>query len=112
MPIGLYAVDAIIGLHAGDLVVIRPPETVARFLADGGYLPRGIPLLKHVAAVADKRSAAASPSTRSKWASRASATAATVRFRVWQGCRVIGQDEVFLMNRQSTASIVGRAIPL
>ena len=31
---------------------------------------------------------------------------------VWQGCRVIGQDEVFLMNRQSTASIVGRAIPL
>jgi type IV secretory pathway protease TraF len=44
---------------------------------------------------------------------------------VWQGCRVIGQGEVFLMNRQSAllldgryfgplsaAAIVGRAIPL
>ena len=52
VPIGLYAVAKIIGVHAGDLVVVRPPEPLARFLADRGYLPRGVPLLKHVAALA------------------------------------------------------------
>jgi len=52
VPIGLYAVARISGVHAGDLVVARPPEPLARFLADGGYLPRGVPLLKHVAALA------------------------------------------------------------
>ena len=52
VPIGLYAVARITGVHAGDLVVVRPPEPLARFLADRGYLPRGVPLLKHVAAVA------------------------------------------------------------
>ena len=50
VPIGLYAVDTIIDVHTGDLVVVRPPEPLARFLADRGYLPRGVPLLKHVAA--------------------------------------------------------------
>ena len=82
VPIGLYAVDTIIGVHAGDLVVVRPPEPLARFLADRGYLPRGVPLLKHVAASPDKRSvasAAASLSTRSKWAMPASAMAAAAR---------------------------------
>ena len=52
VPIGLYAVAVIIVVHAGDLVVVRPPEPLARFLGDGGYLPRGVPLLKHVAALA------------------------------------------------------------
>ena len=50
VPIGLYAVAAIAEVQAGDLVVVRPPEPLARFLDDGGYLPRGVPLLKHVAA--------------------------------------------------------------
>ena len=52
VPIGLYAVGTIIDVHNGDLVVVRPPEPLARFLADRGYLPRGLPLLKHVAALA------------------------------------------------------------
>src|SRR3984885_9444486 len=52
VPIGLYAVARITVVHAGDLVVVRPPEPLARFLADRGYLPRGVPLLKHVTALA------------------------------------------------------------
>jgi type IV secretory pathway protease TraF len=51
VPIGLYAVEPPTKLQVADLVVIRPPEPVARFLADGGYLPRGAPLLKHVLAL-------------------------------------------------------------
>jgi conjugative transfer signal peptidase TraF len=128
VPVGLYAVDTIIGVHAGDLVVVRPPESLARFLDDGGYLPRGVPLLKHVAAVAGQtvcrigRSVTVDANEMGEARERDSRNRA---LPVWEGCRVIGQDEVFLMNPRSTdsldgryfgplaaASIVGRAIPL
>ena len=38
-------------LRVNDLMVVRPPEDVAAFLAEGGYLPRGVPLLKRVLAL-------------------------------------------------------------
>ena len=58
MPIGLNGVDIIIEVHASDLAGVRPPEPFTRFLADGGYLLRRVPLLKHVAALPDNRSVA------------------------------------------------------
>jgi hypothetical protein len=45
MPISLYAVQLAGVLHVSELVVIRPPEPLASFLADRGYLPKGVPLL-------------------------------------------------------------------
>jgi conjugative transfer signal peptidase TraF len=123
VPIGLYAVGRITGVHAGDLVVVRPPEPLARFLADGGYLPRGVPLLKHVAAVAGQtvcrigRNVTVDAIETGEGRGRS--------LPVWQGCRVIATGDVFLMNPRSAdsldgryfgplpaASIVGRATPL
>ena len=37
-------------LHVTELVGIRPPEPLASFLADRGYLPKGVPFLKRVLA--------------------------------------------------------------
>ena len=51
-PVGLYAVQPDRHPAVGDLVVVRPPEPLAAFLAEGGYLSCGVPLLKQVAAVA------------------------------------------------------------
>ncbi|HLN23916.1 MAG TPA: S26 family signal peptidase, partial [Patescibacteria group bacterium] len=51
-PIGLYAVQPERALHVGDLVAVMPSEPVARILAEGNYLPQGVPLLKQVAALA------------------------------------------------------------
>jgi conjugative transfer signal peptidase TraF len=128
VPIGLYAVDTIIDAHTGDLVVVRPPEPLALFLADRGYLPRGVPLLKHVAAVAGQRVCRIGRSVTVDAIEMAEARERDGRGRalpVWEGCRVIRRDEVFLMNPQSTdsldgryfgplpaTSVVGRAIPL
>jgi conjugative transfer signal peptidase TraF len=128
VPIGLYAVDAIIDVQTGDLVVVRPPEPLARFLADGGYLPRGVPLLKHVAAVAGQTVCRIGRSVTVDAIEMGDARERDRRGRalpVWEGCCVIRRDEVFLMNSQSAdsldgryfgplpaASIVGRAIPL
>jgi conjugative transfer signal peptidase TraF len=128
VPIGLYAVRTIIDVHAGDLIVVRPPEPLVRFLADRGYLPRGVPLLKHVAALAGQSVCRIGRSVTIDAIEMGEARERDSRNRalpVWQGCRVVGQDEVFLMNPRSadsldgryfgplpTASIVGRAIPL
>ena len=48
VPIGLYRVLPEDHLDVADLVVVMPPEPIAKFLADRNYLPRGVPLLKHV----------------------------------------------------------------
>ncbi len=50
MPTGLYRVYVGHRPATGDLALIDPPERVASLLAARGYLPRGVPLLKRVAA--------------------------------------------------------------
>ena len=51
VPIGLYAVTPTRVHRVGELVVVRPPEALAAFLGARGYLARGAPLLKHIAAL-------------------------------------------------------------
>ncbi|MDA8253523.1 MAG: S26 family signal peptidase, partial [Rhodospirillales bacterium] len=50
-PTGLYALRPAGHLHALELVAVRAPEPIASYLADGGFLPKGVPLLKHVMAL-------------------------------------------------------------
>src|SRR5262249_55997813 len=51
VPIGLYRVQPAGKLTVTGLVVAMPPEPLATFLAEGGYLPRGVPLIKRVLAL-------------------------------------------------------------
>ena len=50
-PVGLYAVQAANDLAVTDLVAVMPPPLIAEFLADRGYLPNGMPLLKRILAL-------------------------------------------------------------
>ena len=52
-PVGFYTIGDVGDLDVTDLVAVDAPEPLATFLSDGGYLPRGLPLLKRVAAVPD-----------------------------------------------------------
>jgi type IV secretory pathway protease TraF len=100
VPIGLYGVDTIIDVHAGDLVVVRPPEPLARFLADRGYLPRGVPLLKHVTALAGQSVRRIGRSVTVDAIEIGGARERDSRNRalpVWKGRRVIAKSAVFLM---------------
>src|SRR3546814_15248469 len=54
-PIGLYANGALGPLEVTDLVAVRPPEPLAALLSDGCHLPRGVPILKHFAALPGQR---------------------------------------------------------
>ena len=128
VPIGLYRIQPITTLAVTELVAIQPPDLLAAFLDLNGYLPLGVPMLKRVLALpgqtvcrngltiavdgidvgqAHKRDARGHP------------------LPVWQGCRVIADGDVFVMNWQSTDSldsryfgplpasaVIGRAVPV
>ena len=51
---GLYGVQPAYRLIVTDLVVAFPPEPLATFLAEGGYLPRGVPLIKRILALPEQ----------------------------------------------------------
>lgn len=55
MAEGLYGVRGGGVLRRGDIVVARLPPDVARFAARRGYLPRGLPVIKRVAALPGDR---------------------------------------------------------
>jgi conjugative transfer signal peptidase TraF len=128
IPIGLYAVQPAGVLHVTDLVVIRPPEPLASFLADRGYLPKGVPLLKRVLALPGQTVCRTDRTITVDGIAIGEALKQERRDRTlphWLGCRAVPADEVFLMNRQSedsldgryfgslpAAAIVGRAEPL
>jgi conjugative transfer signal peptidase TraF len=128
VPIGLYGIAPIEKLAVMKLVVAMPPQPLASFLAARGYLPLGVPLIKPILALPGQMvcrtgllvtidGIAAGAALAHDWRGRA--------LPVWQGCRMIAPNEVFLMNSDEAASfdgryfgpiplsaIVGRAFPL
>jgi len=128
VPIGLYRLHPAGGLAVTDLVAVLPPEPLATFLADGHYLPSGIPMLKRVLALPGQTVCRQDLTISINKIEMGEAREHDSRGRplpIWQGCRVIADGEVFLMNWQSadsldgryfgvlpTSAIIGRAEPL
>jgi conjugative transfer signal peptidase TraF len=111
VPIGLYAVHPAGTLRTGELLVVTPPEPLATFLDARHYLPTGLPLLKHVAALPGQTVCRTDDTIRIDGIAVGAALNRDHLGRslpVWHGCRVILAGEVFLMNRQSVASLDGR----
>ena len=50
-PVGLYRLVSDTRPRLGELVAIMPPTATARMMAERHYLPIGVPLMKHVAAL-------------------------------------------------------------
>jgi conjugative transfer signal peptidase TraF len=128
VPIGLYRLHPTGGLAVTDLVAVLPPEPLATILADGQYLPRGVPLLKRVLALPGQTVCREELRITIDKIEMGVARDHDSRGRplpIWQGCREIADGEVFLMNWQSadsldgryfgalpTSAIIGRAEPL
>ena len=111
VPIGLYAVRPAGVLHVGELVVVTPPEPLASFLADRGYLPERVLLLKHILALPRQTVCRIGDSISIDGLPVGHALARDRRDRplpAWQGCRAIRNGEVFLMNRRPADSLDGR----
>ena len=111
VPIGLYAVRAIVQPTVGELVIVAPPEPLATFLAEGRYLPKGVPLIKHVAALSGSiicRSELTVSIDGVVHADAQDRDHAGHLLPSWSGCQTIGGDEVFLLNASEPASLDGR----
>ena len=110
-PIGLYAVRPANELDVTDLVAVAVPPLIAEFMADRGYLAMGAPMMKRVLALPGQ--------TVCRHGLDVIAYGSTIgharehdnagrKMPVWQGCRRIGDDEVFLMNFDVPDSVDGR----
>ena len=117
-PLGLYAVQPQEHLAVGDLIVVMPPGPIAQYLADGGFLPKGVPLLKHVEAVAGQKVCRMERTITVDGKAVGDARDRDRRGRAlpaWHGCKTIGVDHVFFMNPAVADSLDGRyfgALPL
>ena len=111
VPIGLYRLRPTGRLAVTELVAVRPPEPTATFLADGNYLPRNVPMLKRVLAIPRQTVCREHLTITVDGIAMGVARERDSRGRllpVWQGCRVVADGEVFLMNWQSADSLDGR----
>ncbi|MGJ4859597.1 S26 family signal peptidase [Labrys sp. La1] len=126
-PIGLYRIAAADALVGEDLVAVRLPEPIARFMVERGYVGEGAPLLKHVAARSRQLVCRRGRSIRVDGAWIGDALDRDRQGRalpIWQGCHRLSDGEIFVMNRNvrdsfdgryfgvlPASSVIGRAIP-
>lgn len=127
-PIGLYTVRAAADLAVADLVAVDAPEPLESFLWEHEYLPRGVPLMKRIAALPGQTVCRVGRNVSVDAIAMGEALACDRRGRelpAWQGCRTIATGEIFLMNWDvqdsldgryfgpiPKNSVIGRALPL
>lgn len=110
-PIGLYRLAPADGPEIGDYVVVSPPAPLADFLAERGFLPLGVPLIKRVLALPGT-----SVCRRGRTVIAYDYVYGVARERdhlgrplpSWQGCRRLAGGEIFLMNWDAPDSLDGR----
>jgi conjugative transfer signal peptidase TraF len=128
VPIGLYGVQPGRPIIVTDLVVAVPPEPLATFLAEGGYLLRSLPLIKRILGLPEQIVCRKDRTITVDGTATGEAREHDRRGRLlpaWQGCRALRQGEVFVMNWDEPApldsryfgplpltAIIGRAVPL
>ncbi|HZF42986.1 MAG TPA: S26 family signal peptidase [Sphingomonadaceae bacterium] len=111
VPTGLYAVRDDDRLRPGALAAVMPPEPLASWLVDGGYLGRGAPLLKRVEALPGQRVCRMGARVTVDGELRALAREADRFGRplpYWSGCSVIADGQLFLLNADHPGSLDGR----
>ena len=112
-PIGFYRLRPVGEgpLRKGGLVLVRPDTASAQLYAERGYLPLGVPLLKRIAATAGQIVCEQDGMVSIDGRHVADALPADGRGRPlipWRGCRLLRDDEVFLLMADVPASLDGR----
>ncbi|SDG43411.1 conjugative transfer signal peptidase TraF [Bradyrhizobium sp. Rc2d] len=110
-PTGFYTLHPIGQLRALELVVVRLPEPIANVLAERGFLPKGVPLLKHVMALPGQIVCRSGDVITVDTVDIGAAHDRDHLGRPlprWSGCSTLQPDEVFLMNPTAPDSLDGR----
>jgi conjugative transfer signal peptidase TraF len=110
-PTGLYALHPVGRLTSLELVAVRPPEPIADYLAVRGFLPKGMPLLKHVMAMPGQTVCRTNDVITVDGVEVGNAHDRDHLDRPlprWNGCRTLRSGELFLMNPTVPDSLDGR----
>lgn len=100
-PIGLYRIERPDRLEVGDYLLVRPNETLAKFIVERGYLPENIPLLKRVAALPGDeicRESQAIFINEIRVADAQMFDSFGREMPAWSGCFTLQSDQIFLLN--------------
>jgi conjugative transfer signal peptidase TraF len=111
VPLGLYRLRPASNYHVTELVAVQPPERLASYLDRNGYLPTGVPMLKRVLALAGQTVCRTEGTITVDGIEMGEAREHDSRGRplpVWQGCDVVEDGKLFLMNWQAADSFDGR----
>jgi conjugative transfer signal peptidase TraF len=111
VQLGLYVVTTGAPIRRGMVVAVAPPPTLARFMAERGYLGHGAPMLKTVAALARDKVCRRGVriSVNGAFIARAKKRDSKGRdLPVWRGCHRLLQGEIFLVNSGVADSMDGR----
>lgn len=111
VPIGLYELAPAGHLNAGDLVAVMPDKPLADFMVERGYIGRGVPLMKHVAALAGQTVCRTGNAVTVDAVPFGDALDRDKRGRelpTWQGCKRIANGDIFVMNPDAPDSLDGR----
>jgi len=111
VPTGLYLLQRLHPLQAGDLVAVRPSAALANYMAERHYLPPNTPLLKHVAALPGQTACRDGLAIRIEGKTVAMALVHDRAGRplpIWSGCHTLKPDQVFLLNSSVSDSFDGR----
>ncbi|MQB35442.1 S26 family signal peptidase [Agrobacterium tumefaciens] len=110
-PIGLYTVEPADAIEVPELVAVLPPEPLASFMISRGYIGSGVPLLKRVLGLPGQRVCRIG---RAITVDAIDMGEALERDRMgrelpsWQGCRMVAEGQLFLMNWEVPDSLDGR----
>lgn len=111
VPIGLYELAPPSDLKTGDLVAVMPERPLADFMVERGYIGRGVPLMKHIAALAGQTVCRTASTVTVDAVPFGDALDRDKRGRelpIWQGCRRIANGDIFVMNPDAPDSLDGR----
>ena len=128
VPVGFYRISNAYAPQIGDLVLIRPSQPIARFMAERKYVGLRTPLLKHVVAVPGQQVCRTGMRIIIDGSYRGSALSHDRSGRLlplWEGCHTLQSGQIFLMNPAvlnsldgryfgptAATAVIGRAIPL
>lgn len=125
-PIGLYRRSGA-SLARGDWALVRTPETARALASQRHYLPGNVPMVKKIAALAGDLVCRNGGAVSVNGVVRAVALAADHQGRplpVWQGCRRLSTDQIFLLTAPPSsfdsryfwavprANLIERIVPL
>ena len=111
VPIGFYTITPARDLRLGDLVTVEPPASLSGYMVARGYIGPGVPMVKPVTALPGQSVCRTGVRIAVDGVAIGDALPRDRMGRVlpvWQGCRRIEPDQIFLMNPSVRDSLDGR----